>query len=137
MNEQNLVPFTSEQSHEEAVRNGRKGGLASGESKRRKKTVKEAADILLSMPPQGSHAIKLLKQTGIPQGEWDNQLAIVAAMVDRAMRGDVKAAKMIFEILDETQKEEKFGITVADREAVDAFIRNAIRGDCAVEKGDK
>ena len=27
-NEKNLVPFTSEQSHEEAVKNGRKGGFA-------------------------------------------------------------------------------------------------------------
>ena len=38
-NENNLVPFTSEQSHEEAVKNGRKGGIASGEAKRNRKIV--------------------------------------------------------------------------------------------------
>lgn len=30
MNEKNLIPFTSDQSREEAKKNGRKGGIASG-----------------------------------------------------------------------------------------------------------
>lgn len=37
----NLKPFTSEQSREKAVENGRKGGIASGVSKREKKLVKD------------------------------------------------------------------------------------------------
>ena len=36
-NEENLKPFTSNQSREEAVRNGQKGGIASGYSRRQKK----------------------------------------------------------------------------------------------------
>ena len=46
-NEKNLVPFTSEQSHEEAVKNGRKGGIASGESKRNRKMLRDCIDYLL------------------------------------------------------------------------------------------
>ena len=42
-NEQNLVPFTSDQNREEAAKNGRKGGVASGESRRAKK---QRGDIL-------------------------------------------------------------------------------------------
>ena len=38
-NEQNLKPFTSDQSHAEAVKNGRKGGIASGVAKREKKRL--------------------------------------------------------------------------------------------------
>lgn len=45
-NEQNLVPFTSEQSHEEAVKNGRKGGIASGEARRNKKMLRDCIDYL-------------------------------------------------------------------------------------------
>lgn len=37
----NLKPFTSDQSREKAVRNGRKGGKASGASRRALKTFKE------------------------------------------------------------------------------------------------
>ena len=40
-NEQNLKPFTSNQSREEAVKNGRKGGIRSGEAKREKKLIKD------------------------------------------------------------------------------------------------
>lgn len=46
-NEKNLVPFTSEQSHEEAVKNGRKGGIASGEAKRNRKMLRDCIDYLL------------------------------------------------------------------------------------------
>lgn len=46
-NEQNLTPFTSEQSREEAAANGRKGGIASGESKRKKKQLRECIEYLL------------------------------------------------------------------------------------------
>lgn len=45
-NEENLVPFTSEQSHEEAVKNGRKGGIASGEARRNKKMLRDCIDYL-------------------------------------------------------------------------------------------
>lgn len=40
-NEQNLRPFTGEQSREKARENGRKGGIRSGEAKREKKLWKE------------------------------------------------------------------------------------------------
>ena len=46
-NEENLVPFTSEQSHEEAVKNGRKGGIASGEARRNRKMLRDCLDYLL------------------------------------------------------------------------------------------
>ena len=51
-NEKNLVPFTSEQSHEEAVKNGRKGGIASGEAKRNRKMLRDCIDYLLERAVQ-------------------------------------------------------------------------------------
>jgi PBSX family phage terminase large subunit len=38
-NLENLVPFTSDQDREEAAKNGRKGGIASGEARRKKATM--------------------------------------------------------------------------------------------------
>ena len=46
-NEQNLKPFTSEQSREEAVRNGRKGGIASGEARRERADLRRQLQIFL------------------------------------------------------------------------------------------
>lgn len=46
-NEKNLVPFTSEQNREEAAKNGRKGGIASGKAKKNRKMLRECIDYLL------------------------------------------------------------------------------------------
>ena len=43
----NLIPFTSEQSREKAVANGRKGGIASGIAKREKKDMAYFARLML------------------------------------------------------------------------------------------
>ena len=42
-----MRPFTSDQSREEAKKNGQKGGIASGESKKRKKAIREALKALM------------------------------------------------------------------------------------------
>jgi general stress protein YciG len=51
-NPENVKPFefTSDQDREKAAINGRKGGKASGEAKRRKKTLRELFEIYGSMP---------------------------------------------------------------------------------------
>ena len=45
--EDNLIPFTSEQNREEAKKNGRKGGIRSGEVRREKATFKKTLEMLL------------------------------------------------------------------------------------------
>ncbi|MBQ7596077.1 MAG: hypothetical protein IJU45_05380 [Clostridia bacterium] len=49
-NEENLKKFTSEQSREEAVKNGKSGGIASGKSRRRKKHIKDTVKMLMQLP---------------------------------------------------------------------------------------
>ena len=57
-NEKNLIPhqFTSDQNREEAAKNGRLGGKASGAARRRKRSLKEAADLYLSLPVEDKPA---------------------------------------------------------------------------------
>lgn len=47
-NEKNLIPFTSNQSREEAKKNGRKGGIASGKAKREQKTFAQIFKSILN-----------------------------------------------------------------------------------------
>lgn len=67
-NEQNLKPFTSDQSREKAAENGRKGGIASGEAKRRRKTLKE--ELLLMLENE------------------DVQRSVAAALINEATEGN-------------------------------------------------
>lgn len=47
-NEQNLIPFTSEQDREKAKINGKKGGVASGKVRREKASFKKSLETLLN-----------------------------------------------------------------------------------------
>lgn len=100
-NEQNLIPFTSEQSREAAERNGRKGGIQSGVARRRKRTVKQAMELVMSLPVSDPKTKAKLKKMGIDMDDADNQTAVAVGLMARAMNGDPKAAKLMFEYLED------------------------------------
>lgn len=83
---------------EERRENGRKGGIASGESKRRKKAMKETLEVLLSMPMKNGKVsdVESIKNFAALKGKNINvQEAMIIAMIQRAMKGDVKAAEWL------------------------------------------
>ena len=102
-NEQNLVPyqFDSSQSREEAAKNGALGGRASGASRRRKRSLREAADLYLSLPVAGKRAWNKLARDGVDPEDVDNQMAVIAGLTLKAAKGDAKAAKVLFDLLGE------------------------------------
>lgn len=93
---ENLVPI---QSTEEARERGRKGGIASGVSRRRKRSLKEAADLYLSLPVSDRRSWNKLARDGIDPEDIDNQMAIIVGLTIRATKGDAKAAKVLFDLL--------------------------------------
>lgn len=97
-NEENLIPF-SERSQDEARENGRKGGIASGAARRRKRSLKEAADIFLSKEPTNTKVWNALSEAGVDPEDIDNQMAIVAGLSQKAMLGDAKCAKVLVDII--------------------------------------
>lgn len=97
-NEENLIPF-SERSQNEARENGRKGGVASGAARRRKRSLKEAADIFLSKEPTNTKVWNALSEAGVDPEDIDNQMAIVAGLSQKAMLGDAKCAKVLVDII--------------------------------------
>lgn len=97
-NEQNLIPFTSNQSREEAKKNGSKGGKRSGEVRRRRKAMKEQMEMLLSLPFKKSNDFDFMKNLGIEENEIDNQMALIVALYGKALKGDVQAFNTIREV---------------------------------------
>lgn len=103
-NEKNLIPF-SERSEEEAREFGRKGGIASGVARRRKRSLREAADLFLSMPVRDKRRLNAMLRDGINEEDVDNQMAIIVGLSKMAMAGDARAAKLIFDLLRESEME--------------------------------
>ena len=98
-NEQNLIPM-DQRSQSEARELGREGGRASGESRRRKKSLREAADLYLSLPVANRRAWNKISAEGVDPDDIDNQMAMIIGLTQKAVKGDAKAAKIIVDLLD-------------------------------------
>ena len=101
-NEQNLVPV---QSTEEARERGRKGGIASGVSRRRKRSLREAADLYLSLPVANRKKWNAIAKEGVDPEDVDNQMAMIIGLTQAAIGGDAKAAKLLFELVGDQSGE--------------------------------
>lgn len=104
-NEQNLIPF-SERTESEQREIRSEGGKASGVSRRRKRSLREAADLFLSLPVTDNKTFNKLVKSGVNVEDIDYQMAVVAGLTQKAMKGDAKAAKVLMEMLGGTKDEE-------------------------------
>ena len=99
-NEKNLIPF--DQRTEEEQRDIRSaGGKASGVSRRRKRSLKEAADLYLSLPVADRRTWNKIARRGVDPDDIDNQMAMIIGLTIAATAGDAKAAKVIVDLLGE------------------------------------
>lgn len=99
-NEKNIIP-NSERTPEERREIAAAGGRASGESRRRKKSLREAAELYLSLPVADKRAWNKLARDGVDPEDVDNQMAIIAGLTIKAVKGDAKAARVLFDLLGE------------------------------------
>ena len=99
-NEKNLIPM-DQRTKDEARELGRKGGQASGAARRRKRSLKEAADLFLSLPVTERRAFNKIAKAGVDPSDIDNQMAMIIGLTMAATAGDAKAAKVIVDLLGE------------------------------------
>ena len=99
-NEKNLIPM-DQRSKSEARELGRNGGIASGVSRRRKRSLKEAADMYLSLPVSDRRVWNKIARRGVDPDDIDNQMAMIIGLTMAATAGDAKAAKVIVDLLGE------------------------------------
>ena len=93
-NEQNLrTPST-----DEARSMGKKGGIASGKARREKKMFRETLETILFMPMKTGESMDVEKIQNFASIKGQNisvQEAIMIAQVQKAMKGDTRAAEYI------------------------------------------
>lgn len=102
-NEKNLEngKLTQFRSGEEAAKNGQKGGIASGAARRRKRSMKEAADYYLSLPETDRRRVNALLRDAVDPEDVDNQMAVIKGITARAKKGDPQAANVLLKMLGE------------------------------------
>lgn len=119
-NEQNLIAGGYKLSVEEQS----KGGKASGVSRRRKRSLKAAAEYYLSMAPTDTDTWNQLSIDGVDPEDIDNQMAMVAGLSRRANQGDAKAAKVLVDIIgkDDANKDDEKQYELPARVLGRAFV---------------
>ena len=103
-NEKNLMPIqevNSNRTREQHSEDSRKGGVASGVSRRRKRSLKEAADLYLSLPVSDRKMWNKISRRGVDPDDIDNQMAMIIGLTMAATAGDARAAKVIVDLLGE------------------------------------
>lgn len=83
---------------EQRRENGRKGGIASGEAKRKKKAMRERLEILLEMPMKDGRSadIEAIKNFAAIKGKNITvQDAMMIAQIQKALKGDTTAAAFV------------------------------------------
>lgn len=90
-NEKNLIP-NSERTPEELREMTRKGGIASGKARRKKANLKKAFEVILEADVKSDKIKQQLESMGF---EATNEMALAMVMMQKAMKGDVRAFEQI------------------------------------------
>lgn len=90
-NEKNLIP-NSKRTPDELREMTKKGGIASGKARRKKANLKKAFEAILEADVKSDKIKQQLESMGF---EATNEMALAMVMMQKAMKGDVRAFEQI------------------------------------------
>ena len=100
----NLIPGAHKLTAEEV----KKGGEKSVEVRRKKRSLREAADLFNSMKPKETDIDTVVSELGeVSPEDIDRQMAVIAKLYKMAMSGNVKAMKLYIELSDDDSHDRK------------------------------
>lgn len=105
---------TQFRSGDEAVKNGRKGGIASGQARRRKKALTDTISELFSMPIKDGKLSELEKIKSITSIKGKNvtvQEAIVLAQIQKALKGDSRSTRLLIDLFENKTTDDTSTVT--------------------------
>ena len=107
-NERNLVP-NSARTPSERRENASKAGIASGKARRRKKSLKQKMQLLLSLPAADTDRTELTIM-GVDPDDMDNEMVLVKALFIAAAAGDTRAFDRIQDVLGRSVAREELAL---------------------------
>ena len=111
MNEKNLIP-NNERSPSEVRENGRKGGRASGQARREKKTIQKIlADLLDSEIKDSPQFAKLASKMGVERDKSVKDIFTMVCLLNSVKSGNLGDLERLSKLLGEDNvKEQNNGI---------------------------
>lgn len=106
---ENLIPLNKRTKAEQRKITSA-GGKASGEARRKRKSLKESMNALLELPISSTKLYNKVAKMGIPIEDIDNSQLIVLALFNEAASGDVQAIKELRKLIGEDETENDTGM---------------------------
>lgn len=105
----------------EARENGRKGGVASGEARRRKRDMRESFEALFAMQASDKYKNAFRKQGMEVPDNVTNEQILALSMTAKAIAGDARMASLILDVLGEKQSDvlKRKELEFKERQAMD------------------
>lgn len=103
-NEENLIP-ASQRSKSEAREISKKGGIASGASRRRKKALRTALKEAMTMPLKELHPdmqTAIMRAAKVSDADLTVSDAVLGSIIRNACKGNSQMAKLLLDVLGET-----------------------------------
>ena len=125
-NEQNLIP-NSERTPEQLREQTRKGGIASGKSRREKRDRKQRASELFDLTMQGAGVDKIKKFFNINDDLNAYEVMVLSCFMKAMQKGDANALEKLLKISGE-QFAEVLDVTVGKSEKL-ADIIEQLKGE--------
>jgi hypothetical protein len=101
----NLIP-ANERTKEELRAMTRNGGIKSGEARRKKKTMREALEMLMYQTELTEQAKSMLRAEGVENvDDMNHQMVITRSLIAKAEAGDVQAYNAICAMIGEKPAE--------------------------------
>jgi hypothetical protein len=101
---ENLI-VSSELAPEQRREISRKGAFAAAAAKRRKKTMREALELLMYKTELPEQTKQMLKAEGVNEDDFNHQMVITRSLIAKAESGDVQAYNAICAMIGEKPAE--------------------------------
>lgn len=108
-NEQNLVPM-DKRTEAEQREIARAGGIASGEARRKKKTLKEIGDMIGSLEITQPEIRGVLKNAGIKDEDMIRDVGMMFTLAIKAGKGDPRCAELIAKIRGQLKEQQSIEV---------------------------
>lgn len=137
-NEKNLIP-NSQRTPEELRAMTRKGGINSGKARRKKANLKKAFEAILEADVKSDKIKQQLENMGF---EATNEMALAMVMMQKAMKGDVRAFEQISKLtsidtkdsLDRKEQRERIRAIQLENSKREKVLENILEADTTDER---
>lgn len=124
----NMIPMNARTKIEQK-RIATMGGIASGEARRRKKTMRELAQMFGNLEVSNDAIRQRMKALGVSEEDMNHDTAVIIGQYMEAEKGNTQAASFIRDTKGENPRDPLLQLNVAEANGVEITFKDCSGGD--------